>query len=114
MNYARTLFDIEPDGTLTARIARTSDPITSHQSAAEIEAKLGTMQSLMLSVIRHWGHPVTANEAAKECEVEFSGRAESYRKRTLELLRQGLIEECGFRPCQITGKNAQTFKARGK
>lgn len=97
-----------------AKLSRRSDPITSQQSAAETEAKLGALQSLMLSVIRHSVDPVTSNEAAKECSDEFSGRTESFRKRTGELLRMDLIEQAGERRCNITGKNAMTFRVRGQ
>ena len=95
-----------------ARISRKSDPITSQKSAAETEANLGTLQSLMMSTIRHFGYPPTANEAAKECVAEFSGCVESYRKRAGELLRKGLVEQAGERKCEVTGKLAMTFRTK--
>ena len=113
MNY-RTLFDIEPDGTLTAHIARSSDPITSHQSAAETEVKLGTIKAAVLDILQMTPEPMTAQEAALASVKIYGGMTETYRKRCHELVNDGLATECGFRPCQITGKNAQTFKARGK
>ena len=109
MNY-RTLFDIEPDGTLTATIARYSDPITSHQSAAETD--LPKYQQQALQALKTMDEPATAREVAKVAERLFHGMNDTYRKRVLDLVRNGKAEECGERPCQITGKNAQTFRAR--
>ena len=102
-----TLFDTPPN------IARKSDPQTSQQSAAETEKKLGSLQAVMLQMIAVSAWPATANEAANEAAVEFGGRAESYRKRIKELLTMNLIEECGERRCEITGKNCRTFRLKG-
>lgn len=115
MNY-RTLFEMYDEAVANhAPIARHSDPTTSHKAAAEIESKLNKCQERMLTVIRSSSEPMTSNEAAEKC-WDIYGRAthETYRKRVKELLVKNKVEECGFRPCTVTGKNAQTFKARGK
>ena len=114
MNY-RTLFEMYDEAVANqAPIARSSDPITSHQSAAETESKLGLLQRKFVFVLNQFGKPMTANEVAAMAAEALGGCVESYRKRARELVNAGHIEECGFRPCQITGKNAQTFKARSK
>ncbi len=108
MNY-RTLFDC-PEA--TAPIARHSDPITSHQAAAEAQLKLKKHKAAVFGILQASGHPMTAQEAAAAVVVRLGGLAETYRKRCHELVNDGFASECGFRPCQITGKNAQTFKAK--
>lgn len=102
----KTLFDGP------AKLSRKSDKITSQKSAAETEKKLGRLQEMMLGMIAASLWPPTANEAAKEAASEFSGRAESYRKRALELVRAGRIVECGERVCKVTGKTATVYKLK--
>lgn len=94
-------------------IARRSDPITSHQSAAETESKLSTIKAVVLDILQMTPEPMTAQEAALESVKIYGGMTETYRKRCHELVKDGHATECGFRACQITGKNAQTFKAKG-
>lgn len=110
MNY-RTLFrdELEP-----APIARHSDPIPSHQSAADTETRINTFQFFVLDAIRKSTTPLTSNEAAVEAAKQYVAATETFRKRVRELARLDLVEEAGERRCTVTGKNAQTFKARGK
>lgn len=105
------LFDLP---TSSAPIARSSDPITSHQSAADTEPKLKKHQAAVLGILQASDHPMTAQEAAAVAVARLGGMTETYRKRCHELVGNGKAEECGFRPCTVTGKNAQTFKARSK
>ena len=95
-----------------AKLSRRSDKLTSQKSAAETEKKLGFLQEAMLGMFAASLWPATANEAAKEAVVDFGGRAESYRKRALELVRAGRIVECGERKCEVTGKTATTYKLK--
>lgn len=95
-----------------AKLSRRSDPITSQQSAAETQTKLGTLQWVCFEAIKTASHPVTANEAAKVAANNYRAAHESYRKRVHELVRNGLIEECGERRCEVTGKLAMTFMAK--
>ena len=101
-----TLFD------RPAQIARKSDPITSHQSAAETEPQLNGLQSCCMIVLGRAISPRTANEIAAECVKRYGKMSESYRKRMHELVALGKAVECGERPCEITGKAAMTFKAK--
>ncbi len=115
MNY-RSLFDIEPDGTLTAHIARSSDPITSQQSAARIESTRSETQQRCLDVLKKSPVPLCANSLATACCNEYGceGTAEqkrkiwdNYRKRSHEIFRTAeLTEECGV------SHGSRTFKAR--
>lgn len=89
-------------------IARSSDPATSHEAAADVAGKLGLLQSRLAGVIGSSG-PMTALEAAVECERLFGGLAESYRKRATECQRRGAISVAGVRVCRITGKNAMAY-----
>ena len=102
-----TLFDTP------AKLSRKSDPQTSQQSAAETEKKLGRLHTIIIREMGCFTRPVTANEIADFCSGVNGGVAESYRKRMGELLDRGLIEECGERRCEITGKNCRTFRLKG-
>jgi hypothetical protein len=97
------------------KLSRKSDKITSQKSAAETEKKLGTLHArCMLMFQKYSDSPQTANEVGTLCSVAFGGMRESYRKRAHELLRMQLIEQAGERKCDITGKTATTYKARGQ
>lgn len=106
-----TLFAID-DAAIVAPIARHGDPITSHQSALETESKLSTIKAAVLDILQMTPEPMTAQEAALASVKIYGGMTETYRKRCHELVKDGHATECGFRPCQITGKNAQTFTAK--
>ncbi len=95
-----------------AKLCRKSDPITSHQSAAETDHALNGLQSACLDVLTRSGKPQTANEIAAECVRQYGKLAESYRKRLHELVELNKAEECGERRCKVTGKAAMTFKAK--
>jgi hypothetical protein len=101
-----TLFD------RPANIARKSDPITSHQSAAETEPQLNGFQSCCVTVLGRAITPRTANEIAAECVKRYGKMSESYRKRMHELVALGKAVECGERPCEVTGKSAMTFRVK--
>lgn len=94
-------------------IARQADPVTSKEAASDVMPSVGIMATSMLHAIADANeidvHP-TAQEAAKRCEFEHGRMAESYRKRTTELVRAGLVRVTGERRCDVTGKNAQTYE----
>lgn len=89
-------------------LARATDPQTSKRAAREIESKLGDLAAKMLAVFQH--REATAKEAARTCVGRYGGDEESYRKRSGELKRAGLIRLTGERHCTISGKLAQTFR----
>ena len=103
-----TLFDTP------ARISRKSDPITSQKSAVETELQLTGLQSCCMVVLGRALSPRTANEIATECVRQYGKLAESYRKRLHELVEIGKAIECGDRACEVTGKSAMTFRAKGQ
>jgi len=95
-----------------AKLSRRSDPITSQQSAAETQEELPKYQAQTLRSLKTFDKPATAREVAKVAEQLFFGMNDTYRKRMLDLVRTGQVEEAGERRCSITGKNAMTFRVR--
>ena len=95
-----------------AKLSRKSDPITSQQSAAGTEKKLNTLHQSFLCCLGILNCPSTANEVAVQCVALDGGMSESYRKRAKELVDAELVEQAGERRCEITGKNAMTFRVR--
>lgn len=85
-----------------ATLVRTSDKATSHEAAAHIEPKLTTLQDEFMRRLGVGGK--TANEVARGDE--------SIRKRALELVRKGVLEELEPRPCGVTGRKATVYIAK--
>ena len=102
----KTLFDTP------AKLSRKSDKLTSQKSAAETEPKLGPLHQSFLCGLGILYKPSTANEVARLCVELDGGLSESYRKRPAELVHRGLIEECGERACEVTGKTATVYKLK--
>jgi hypothetical protein len=97
-----------------ANISRKSDPITSHKSAVETELRINTLQSFVFQAIKNAPKPITANEAAREAAKQYVANIETFRKRVRELVRLDLVVECEDRKCEVTGKSAMTFRAKGQ
>lgn len=106
----RTFFDDESD-----KMARDSDPETSHMAADETPVSyarsvaLKAMDNLLLSYA-----DATANEIAaaglRQMDVNRPLSTETIRKRVHELVRTGKLVLCGKRPCRVTGKMCQTYQ----
>lgn len=111
MQQQRKLFD---ESERPTKLSRKSDSITSQQSAAETEKKLGKLFQEFLSVLRKMAVPATAREIDLECKRLFGGVPDSHRKRVAKLREWKLIEDCGERPCAVSGANAMTFRVRGQ
>lgn len=109
MQQQRKLFD---ESERPAKLSRKSDPITSQQSAADFQNKLKGAKASCMFILNHYTYPLTAREIANRCVQSSGGFESSYRARPSELVKDGLVEECGFRRCEITGKNAMTFRVR--
>ena len=112
------LFD-NPKPAKAPAIARRTDPVTSHKAAAEMAPKLRGLKKLFYETLKKWGNiPRTANEVAARVYQYHSGetfenvgaKRESLRKRAGELVKAGLIRECGDRPCRVNGKQATTYE----
>ena len=111
MQQYRSLFD---ESKKPARLSRKSDPITSQQSATETEPRINTLQFFVFDAIQKAKKPLTSNEAAIEAAKQYVAAIETFRKRVRELVRLDMLEESGERRCEITGKNAMTFRVRGQ
>ena len=112
MTIQQTLFDDERP----AKIARASDPDTSHDAAAEMLPKLSALESRMADVWRQNG-PLTANEAADiaaltEYTQSLGANAETYRKRYDALLKKNRIVADGKKRCRISGKLATVYRIK--
>lgn len=93
-------------------LARRSDPPTSHDAAADIQAKLSGCKAQFVAALQRLGEPSTAHEIAAAAESSASSPAmrETYRKRAAELVKAGAILTSGERACKITGKTATVYK----
>tara|TARA_R110000824_G_scaffold69785_5_gene179598 strand:- start:380 stop:727 length:348 start_codon:yes stop_codon:yes gene_type:complete len=110
--HQHTLFDDERP----AKIARDSDPETSHDAAAEMQPKCGLLEARMTSVWWHNG-PLTANEAAAIAVVYYANNGkphghETYRKRYDGLLKKNRIVADGKKQCRISGKLATVYRIK--
>jgi len=114
VTHQPTLFDDDRP----AKIARDSDPDTSHAAADEMLPKLGKLESRLLSAFRRW--PKTAREAADDAArlfncLEGDGKhteTESYRKRYTGLLKRGRIIADGVKTCRVSGKTVTAYKLK--
>lgn len=88
---------------------RHTDPATSRKGAEYLTMQRGSKAALMFERIKKLGS-ATANEAARECVGEHGGMGETYRKRTKDLERLGLIRVSGWGRCKISGRNAQVYE----
>ena len=103
-----------------AKIARDSDPETSHEAAAELLPKLGRLEARLLSAFCAFnGTPATAREAAEiayrchRCEPGEHTEADTYRKRYTGLLKKDRIEAVGTKVCRVTGKTVTAYQIKG-
>jgi hypothetical protein len=90
-------------------IARTTDPITSHVAASEID--LGECRSTALAAAKQLGEG-TAREIGELAATMGPKECESYRKRVGELERKGLLQEAGERKCRFTNKLATVYQVK--
>ena len=94
-------------------LARTSDQVTAHVSAAETAQKLGRLHTCVLeaaAVIESERRDWTALEVGTVAAEMFGGMVESYRKRVgTELEKPGAIRESSIRACRVSGKPARAF-----
>ena len=112
MTIQHTLFPDERP----AKIARASDPETSHDAAAEMLPKLSDLESLMLIAWRQEG-PQTANEAAAIAYYRRPANQprtspETLRKRYTGLLKKQRIVADGKKRCRISGKMATVYRIK--
>lgn len=121
MNHQQSLFDMPAESESIRdprKIARRTDPDTSHQAAQSIAAELSKSQTLFYETLKAWGGiPRTANEvAARAIPIDRSPiqplfrKRETLRKRAKELVDLGLIRASDSRPCMVNGNPATTYE----
>ena len=112
----KTLFDDERP----AKLARDSDPETSHDAAAEMLPKLSELECRLYDEFHNIGS-MTANEAAQSALRTASAEPyvvrnklnhETLRKRYTGLLAKSRIESNGKKQCRITGKLATVYRIK--
>ena len=90
------------DAALTEAISRKSDPDTSTDAAEQIRTSQSILRSRMYEAFLHG--PKTAEEAAEWCREAYGEHsAASYRKRSGELEKRGLICKGQRVRCSVTG-----------
>lgn len=80
---------------------RIGDKGTSQVAAVEAKPKLNGWRAEFMARLERIGKPSTANEVAQGNE--------SIRKRALELVRSGVIQELSARECNVSGKLATVY-----
>ena len=91
-------------------LCRASDPQPSAVGALHIAGKLTCKRALFAECLRALGKAATASEVAYYAETFRRERCgESIRKRAKELVRGGVLDEVGTRPCRITGMKATVY-----
>jgi hypothetical protein len=90
--------------------ARASDPVTSHNAAAEIAPLLSELQTVVLDMFRQL-EPATSNEVAVTIEPGGNlGRINTLRRRASDLVQMKRLRVVGQRPCNVTGKTASVYE----
>lgn len=95
-----TLFDVSDDH----RLARNTDPVTSHMSIPS-EGRRSSIKERLMKAFDEFG-PMTAREACVKAEV-IDGW-----KRVSEMKRDGILVAVMTRDCRITGKTAEVLQLR--
>jgi hypothetical protein len=90
--------------------ARPSDPMPSHQAAADVGKVLTELQQQFLAGLRELGQ-ATANEVAAHVAQEFA-RRNTLRRRASDLVDKQ-IRAVGTRKCRITGRPATVYELMG-
>ncbi len=91
---------------MSERLARHSDPGTSHEAAASIRPKLSNLQARTLTLVAAWPDH-TATELSKKAGT---GDPRVHNRRLTELRRAGRIVISGSRKCEVTGRRASTYR----
>jgi hypothetical protein len=81
--------------------ARASDPVTSHEAAAQIASTISTTQQLVLAFIRSRG---TSGCTDLDIQRRFGNHGSTYRTRRAELVALELVRDSGVRVTQDGGR----------
>jgi hypothetical protein len=90
------------------KIARDSDPITSHVAAANTESSLSGLRAKFAEGVARCGGSATAKEAANAMSRNPE-LAESIRKRAKECVERGYVTCEGVRRCQVSGHSCSVY-----
>tara|TARA_R100000808_G_scaffold24092_1_gene54652 strand:- start:5158 stop:5472 length:315 start_codon:yes stop_codon:yes gene_type:complete len=92
-------------------LARNTDPITSHQAAAQVEGQGWASCQRQLCL-----NQVEARPGMTAAEVAVAQNLERHvpSRRLPELRSAGLVENGPSRRCTVTGKNSLTWHPAGK
>jgi len=95
------------------KIARVTDPETSHAAAESILRDLPEVQANIMRLLADMQEPCTAVEIGRWAEDCIAGaNRDTYRKRPHEMTTGSnpLLIECDKRPCAFSGLMATTFR----
>jgi CO dehydrogenase nickel-insertion accessory protein CooC1 len=89
--------------------ARSSDPETSKQAAADIAVVLNKLEKDFLEALKELTE-ATSNEVAAKVSGDNFARRNSIRRRASDLMAKRLIEAVGNRVCKVSGKKATVYR----
>ena len=88
------------------RLARSTDPETSHEAARAVVPRLGQLQQQLLEVVRE--HPGrTMNELA---QLKGERDPRTFNRRASELEKAGVIRVGVTKTCSVSGRRARTWR----
>lgn len=87
-------------------LSRHTDPATSHEAAAAIRPRLSALQARVLALVI----PNPDRTATELAQLAHEADPRRVNRRLSELLRDGWVEVSGTRPCEVTGRSAQTYR----
>lgn len=98
-------------GKRAAPIAAAADPASSHIAAAEFTASgsRGRQKSALLRFLRQQTRPMTSFEISHMAGLDRVGVA----RRLPDCERDGTVQRCQMRVCEITGRPSVTWLAAG-
>jgi hypothetical protein len=94
------------------RMARTTDPSTSHEAAEKKAPRRASDYAVILgTLVITRNYPMTASEIDREHGHQGLSVSPAH-KRLPELARQGLVVRCEPRVCSVTGYKAATWRIK--
>lgn len=90
------------------KVARDSDPITSHVAAANVESSLSGLRAKFAEGVARCGGSATAKEAANAMSRNPEV-VESIRKRAKECVELGYVRCDGTRRCNVSGHSCMVY-----
>lgn len=89
-------------------LARSTDPVTSHEAAEHMSgARLNQQQNVVLTMIRRYPDR-TPGELAQVSGLDYH----AIQRRVSELLEAKKIVEVEYRKCEVRGRKARVWRAK--